>query len=227
MNRIACATMTWSLLLFAAPALRAQSPGASLTALAAPVLWAQDELPDGDLDFSADDLDAIDDKAADKKPADKKPADKKPVDKKPADKQPVEQPPADKKPVDKKPAASQPDAVPDLEPIKGDGEIVAPPDERGGSAGTPGGPEVEAWHDDDLKGGARPPVLGEDPEEEEAARGRVGAADDKQPALVENPLFWAGVGGGALLVAGAAVGGGFLVYYLLNANNGSVKVTLE
>ncbi|MBN2361170.1 MAG: hypothetical protein JXR83_17070 [Deltaproteobacteria bacterium] len=223
MSRIALATTTGLLLMLGAPALRAQVLAPALAASTALALAAQDDLPDGDLDFSADDLDALDDK----KPADKKPADKKPGDKKPGDKKPGDKKPGDKKPGDE-------DVVSPVEPgpIPGDDEVVAPPDERPGEEDKPADETAptgtSAWSDDDLgSNGERPPVVHEDPEEEERARGRVGTADEEDGALTSNPLFWAGVGGGALLVAGAAVGGGFLVYYLVNMNNGTVRVTFQ
>lgn len=236
MSRIALATTTLSLFVLGAPALRAHSLAPALAASTATALAAQEDLPDGDLDFSADDLNAVEDKKpADKKPADKKPADKKPADKKPADKKPADKPEpvVEKKPADKPAAASKPVVVPDLEPIKDGDEIVAPPDERNGTGSKPvepaGEPRTGSWADDELKpAGGRPPVVDEHPEDEEAAaRGRIADADKQDGALTSSPLFWAGVGGGALVVAGAAVGGGFLIYSLLNANNGSVKVVLE
>ena len=228
MSRIALATTTLLLFMLDATALRALGLASPLTAPTALTLAAQDDLPDGDLDFNAEDLNALDktDKPADKKPANKKPADKKPADKKPADKKP-----ADNKAADHG-AASQPGAVPDLEPIKSDDEIVAPPDERDGEAGQPGEPTSDAkagsWTDDSAgSSGKRPQVVDEDPEAEERARLRRAATKKDDEALTSKPLFWVGVGGGALLAVGAAVGGGFLIYYLLNANNGSVKVVLQ
>ena len=212
---------TWllGLALIVAPAARASWERVPAT----PV---QEDLPDGELDLPDGDED---DPAAEPAPKPK----------------PKPKPKPEPKPESKPEPAPEPVPKPEPgQPPAGD-DVTPPPDER--SDGMPArepviapAPEpapdaaaepAQPWVDPDLaaeKDPSHQPVVDDDLHEIQVGGdgGRVSQVDDES-SLLESPWFWGGVAGGAVLLVGGGVGTGVLIYTLLNADKGSVVITLE
>lgn len=164
-----------------------------------------DELPDGELDLPDGDFDEPD----------------------PAD---VTEPEPEPDPDQPDPEVTPEEPVTEPEPEPEPEDILAPPDERNsGDTGraplTAEPADPEPWIDEDLVAESnRRPVTELEANTENG--GRIGD-DEQETPLVENPLFWGGVGGGVLAVAAAGGGIAFLVYTLLNADKGNIAITVE